>query len=67
MRVFKPRGEAEWFKRAPRACNSINHDKAIIVDKGLALFTRFQDRKLKFCHVFAEIKSAKYKRIIQYA
>ena len=28
--MFKPRGEAEWFKRAPRAYNSIKHDKAIL-------------------------------------
>ena len=29
--MFKPQGEAEWFKRAPQAYNSINHDKAIVV------------------------------------
>ena len=29
--MFKPRGEAEWFKHTPRAYNSINHDKAISV------------------------------------
>ena len=28
--IFKPRGEVEWFKRVPRAYNSIDHDKAIV-------------------------------------
>ena len=36
--MFKPRGEAEWFKYLPRVYNQIKHDKAIVESKWLVLY-----------------------------
>ena len=36
-RMFKPRGEAEWFKHPPQVYNQIKHDKAIVESKWLVL------------------------------